>query len=200
MRSRTNLVIPVKGFRKGKSRLSPLLDEEGRAELMRRLTIRTIERARTAVDPSAIYLVSPDDEALGVAETAGVHAVRQRSSGLNQALRDVCRKLAAIRTLILPADLPFLTSEDILIHCQAEGIGISPDGKGIGTNALSLPSPGTIPFRFGRNSFVTHMNLAIEACIGIDVIDRPNILFDLDTPEDLKIMRSFSCELVPARK
>ena len=189
---RTNLVIPVKGFRKGKSRLSPLLDEAGRAALMRQLTIRTIGQARSVVDPSSIHLVSPDDEALGVAESAGVRAVRQRSSGLNPGLRDACRKLAELRTLILPADLPFLTSDDILIHCRSEGIGISPDKKGIGTNALSLPSPDTIPFRFGRNSFVAHMKLATESSVDIVVVDRPNLRFDLDTFEDLKMMESFS--------
>ena len=192
MSRRTNLVIPVKGFRKGKSRLSPLLDEAGRAALMRRLTLRTIEQARAVVDPSAIHLVSPDDEALGVAESAGVRAVRQRSSGLNAGLRDICRKLAAIRTLVLPADLPLLTAEDILFHCRAEGIGISPDENEIGTNALSLPSPNAIPFRFGRNSYAAHMKLATEASVDIVVIDRPNLRFDLDTPEDLKTMESFS--------
>ena len=75
-----------------------------------------------------------------------------------------------------------------------EGIGISPDENEIGTNALSLPSPNAIPFRFGRDSYAAHMKLASEADVDIVVIDCPGLRFDLDTPEDLKRMRSFAYE------
>lgn len=186
MRRGVNLVIPVKGFRAGKSRLAPALPDDERRALARRLALRTVARARAVAAPEAILLLSPDDEALRAAEVAGVRGFRQRTTGLNAGLREICRSLPRIRTVVVAADLPLLEAGDVAALLDAGGVGLSPDEAGSGTNALSLPGPGAIPFRFGEDSFRAHREAASRAGLAVAVIDRPGLRFDLDAPDDLR--------------
>ena len=103
---RCKVVIPIKGLRSGKSRLSGHLDDRQRAALTRWLTARTLECVRELIKSEFIYLLSPDTDVLALGNEIGVRTFRQQSVGLNEGLQEICIDMPPDRTLILPVDLP----------------------------------------------------------------------------------------------
>ena len=100
----------------------------------------------------------------------------------------------ATKVLILPTDMPNLTAEDVRTMASPRGRGpqiiIAPSRDG-GTNALMLQPGQAIPFAFGRDSFRRHRRLAVEAGIPVRVVESASLLFDVDLPEDYRLV--FNC-------
>jgi 2-phospho-L-lactate guanylyltransferase len=61
---------------------------------------------------------------------------------------------------------------------------IAPDRSGTGTNALLVSAQGPFEFRFGERSFERHLLLAEERGWRVSRCPRPELEFDLDTPND----------------
>ena len=95
--------------------------------------------------------------------------------------------------LILPADLPLISKEDVLTLIERAGeppvVVIAPDRHGKGTNALLISPSGLIEYDFGENSFQRHCELARQAGARLEIVDLPSLGLDLDLPEDLEIIR-----------
>jgi 2-phospho-L-lactate guanylyltransferase len=115
---------------------------------------------------------------------------------LNTALAraTVVAKVHATRgVLILPADLPLISKEDVLTLIERAGeppvVVIAPDRHGKGTNALLISPSGLIEYDFGENSFQRHCELARQAGARLEIVDLPSLGLDLDLPEDLEIIR-----------
>ena len=181
-----NVVIPVKGFDTGKSRLSAALADDERAALVRSLVKRTIGCAFAVVGPDATYLLSPDADVVAAAGENGVQGLLQEGGGLNEGLDGLRRRLEPRRTVVVPADIPHLDARDIRAHALVGGLGITPDRRKMGTNMLSVPRPGAIRFRFGYDSFYEHLRAARRAGLAATVIDAPRLRLDLDRPWDLR--------------
>ena len=62
---------------------------------------------------------------------------------------------------------------------------IAPDKNGTGTNVLLVSAQSPFEFRFGEQSFARHLLLSAERGEIAAVCARPELEFDLDTPEDL---------------
>lgn len=183
-------VVPVKDLREAKSRLSSVLDPEVRADLALRMLRRVISALREA-GVENVCVVSPDETVLELAAGSGATPLMQEDSGLNSALEQGRRwamEAGATVLLILPADLPLLEPSDVRALLDEAGgrqpVSISPDGEGSGTNALLLRPPGGLPFLFGLDSFIRHLRAAEERGLGVRVVERPGLAFDLDTVED----------------
>jgi 2-phospho-L-lactate guanylyltransferase len=102
--------------------------------------------------------------------------------------------------LILPADLPFITSLDIEKLIGAIGpdhqngsngnsyrrrsMVICGDHNHDGTNALLLSPATGFNFQYGPGSFEKHLVEAEHLGMKSIIISRPTIEFDLDTEED----------------
>ena len=93
--------------------------------------------------------------------------------------------------LILPADLPLISKNDILSLIKLAKnppiVVISPDRREDGTNALLISPPGLIDYDFGPGSFSRHCNRAKLAGAKLEIANLPSLAFDLDIPEDLQI-------------
>lgn len=185
-----NVVVPVKGYRTGKSRLRGFLGDRGRARLVRGLAERTVRRASAAVGPEAVHVLSPDPEVLRTAGAWGVRALPQEGGGLNEGLEAAGARLDPVRTLVVPADLPGLEAVHLLTHARLDGVGLSPDARKSGTNLLSVPTPRSMPFRFGRDSFAAHRGAARQLGLAVTVLDLPGLRLDLDRPRDLLRLRT----------
>ena len=87
--------------------------------------------------------------------------------------------------------MPNLTTEDVRTLASPTNrdpqIIIAPSRDG-GTNALMLQPAQAIPFAFGRDSFLRHQRLAAEAGIPIRVVESDSLLFDIDLPEDYRLV------------
>lgn len=189
-------VVPVKDLRETKSRLGPVLAPDERAGL----TLRTMDNVLSALREAGVEnvcVVSPDRRVLQAAGESGATRLFQDTSGLNPALegaREWAVSKGATSLLVLPADLPFLDAQDIREMLERDGeehqVVISPDEGYSGTNALLLRPPDSLPFAFGPESYREHVRLAEERGITVNVCERPNIAFDLDTVRDLERLKS----------
>jgi len=187
------VLVPVKPFAEAKSRLAPVLDGPARARLCRKLLARTLAVLRDCPAVGEVVVISRDPAAWDLAGEFGCEAaVEPAESGLNAALAggvEVATRHGATAVLVLPADLPTLEADDIAALIAAAAaprpvMAIAPDDAKDGTNALLLELPAPFAYRFGPGSFAAHCAAAREAGIGLAVVDRPGLAFDLDTPED----------------
>jgi 2-phospho-L-lactate guanylyltransferase len=103
--------------------------------------------------------------------------------------------------LVLPADLPLVTRDDVLTLIERAGeppaVVIAPDRHGTGTNALLISPAGLIEYDFGENSFQHHCQRAREAGARLEIVNLPTLGLDLDLPEDLELVRKFELVKIP---
>jgi len=190
-------IVPVKPLRRGKSRLAGALSEKERTELNESLLQHTLKTLKGLKEVEQVLVVSRDPHALTVARQHGARTVRENGQPLlNTALMRatvVAQVYATRGVLILPADLPLISEEDVLTLIERAVdppvVVIAPDRHGKGTNALLLSPSGLIDYDFGENSFEKHCQLAKEAGARLEIVDLPTLGLDLDLPEDLEIVR-----------
>lgn len=190
-------IVPVKPLRSGKSRLAGTLTENQRTELNRALLQHTLETLAEVRAVDGVLVISRDPHALTVARAQGARTVQEHGQPqLNAALQraTVVAKVYATRgVLVLPADLPLISKEDILelIKRAAEPpvVVIAPDRHGKGTNALLISPPGLIEYDFGERSFQRHCERAKNAGARLEVVELPSLALDLDMPEDFELIK-----------
>jgi len=193
-------IIPVKPLRRGKSRLAEILSEEDRSRLNHHLFTHTIDVLLQVDAISDILVVSRDSNVLTEAREKGVRTVTENGTPeLNNALRRASLFSNVFSTegvLIVPADLPMLTPEDVTDflsqRTQPPMMVISPDRLRLGTNMLLIDPADLITFSFGTDSFEKHCVLAGQKGAEVIVYENERIALDLDIPEDYEILRSKS--------
>jgi 2-phospho-L-lactate/phosphoenolpyruvate guanylyltransferase len=184
-------IIPAKPFALGKSRLSTILSLSEREALNRILFGRVFNSARQTLGAERTIVVTADTDLAAQIKQWSSHAVLEITSGdLNAALAQASRyatERGASAILVLPSDLVDITTEDVAALRNALGpppsCTIAPDTSGQGTNALALAPPTADFFRFGPRSFAEHMELAAARGMTTQVVHRPGLAYDLDTPE-----------------
>jgi 2-phospho-L-lactate guanylyltransferase len=185
-------VVPVKHLATSKSRLATILTPEDR----KRLTLVMLEDVLTAIRKSAIQgtvVVGSDLCVCELATNAGVAFINEEARVLNQAIGDSikwCMKRGADSVLVLPSDIPLLSSTDIdrIIELaeNAEAIVVVSSSKNGGTNALYLRPPNLIPVSYGPGSFRRHIRYARIRGIPVKVYYSFSVAFDIDSQEDLQ--------------
>ncbi len=192
-------IVPVKPLRRGKSRLAGTLSEDERTELNRSLLQNTLKTLSELKEVEEVLVVSRDPQALTIARNYGARTVREDGQPeLNTALKRatvIAQVYATGAVLILPADLPLITAQDVHTLIARAGeppcVVIAPDRHGTGTNALLISPSGLIEYDFGENSFQRHCRRAREAGARLEIVDLPSLGLDLDLPEDLELVRQF---------
>ncbi|MBI3173889.1 MAG: 2-phospho-L-lactate guanylyltransferase [Chloroflexi bacterium] len=190
-------IIPVKPLRRGKSRLAGTLSEDEREQLNKSLLEHTLDTLTNLKEIEQVLVVSRDPHALTIARNHGARTVQEDGQPhLNTALQraTVVAKVYATRgVLVLPADLPLLSREDVLTlldkASQPPVVVIAPDRHRKGTNALLMSPAGLIEYDFGDDSFERHCERARRADARLEVVELPSLGLDLDLPEDLELIR-----------
>lgn len=191
-------IVPVKPLRRGKSRLAEVLSEEERTDLNSHLLTNTLDTLQQLPEIDNVLVISRDPSALSLAREHGARTVREEGTPqLNDALSRatiMARSYAAGGVLVLPADLPQITPEDIrtLLAAGEEPpvVVIAPDHRHEGTNALLINPAGLIEYDFGVDSFERHCELARKAGVTLKICELPSISHDIDLPEDLIYLES----------
>lgn len=188
---RATIVVPVKPFGEAKTRLAGVLAPDDRERLSRLFFRHVLGVVAGLHGIARCIIVSRSIEALDLARAAGASALVEIGSGLNAALDQsflVARQDHGM--LALSADLPWLTSDDVtaMLSEGAADIRIAVDGADKGTNALFMSRPGLIKPRFGTGSYVAHQKASANAGLKCDVIRRPGLASDIDTPADLLLL------------
>ncbi|MBN1231272.1 MAG: 2-phospho-L-lactate guanylyltransferase [Anaerolineales bacterium] len=184
-------IVPVKPLKNGKSRLSDLLDDIQRENLNTYLLERTLKILKQIEKIEQIIVVSDDETVLETVAKMNCFPVRESlEHDLNPAIQqafDIARERGAEQVLILPADLPLVTVEDVCLLLEKAGeklIVISPDRHEKGTNALVLPTNAPFQFEYGEESFQRHQSVVKELGMTLKIVNNPDIGFDIDTPQD----------------
>lgn len=195
-------IVPVKPFAEAKQRLGPVLTEQERAGLARRLLKRTLLKLSRARGLMRVAVVSRDEQALSIAREYGAWSILEAHEELNQALTQATRVAVANgaqSVLMVPTDLPRLRVRDveklIALGAPAPRVVIAPAHRDGGTNALLLNPASVIQFAFGENSFAMHQARALAAGAHVEVYQSENIAFDIDVPEDLQRMPNLRSEI-----
>ena len=193
-----HVVVAVKGLELGKHRLAGVLTDAERRQLIALMLGDVLDTLHAASGVDAVSVLTADRSLL----PEGVGHIDDQGFGLNAAVAHAARLLSAagVRSmLVLPVDLPFVTSVDIaalLTAAKSHNAVIAPDARRSGTNALLLSPPDLIQPRFGAQSFSSHleairsraeMRLSVteQAVIEACVVDRPGLAHDIDLPDDL---------------
>ncbi len=184
-------LIPAKELALAKARLGLALDAKGRRRLSLALFQDVLAAALACPALDRVAVVTRGGDAFRLATGAGAEALAKAGS-LNEALASAARSLAergATRLIVLAADLPLATPDEIASVAQAEAdVALVPSQDG-GTNALALP-PGRLEFQFGPDSASRHLAAARAAGLRVQRLDLPGLAFDIDTPEDLAELRA----------
>jgi 2-phospho-L-lactate guanylyltransferase len=190
-------IVPVKPLRRGKSRLAGSLSEDERTELNRTLLNNTLKTLSDLKEIEKVLVISRDPQALMIARNYGARTVQEDGQPeLNTALKRatvVAQVYATRGVLVLPADLPLITRDDVLTLLGRAGeppvVVIAPDRHQKGTNALLISPIGLIEYDFGINSFQRHCQRAEQAGARLEIVNLPSLGLDLDLPEDLELVR-----------
>lgn len=191
-------IVPVKPLGRGKSRLAKVFTQEERVNLNRHMLSNTLMTLKQIPEIEHILVVSRDQAALSLAREVGARTVQENGNpNLNIALERatiVAKTYATRGVLIVPADLPLITSEDVYSMLYRVGdppvVVVAPDRHRRGTNALLVCPAGLIEYQFGPDSFSRHCGLALSAGARLEICELPSLALDLDMPDDLSLLES----------
>lgn len=186
------LIVPVRGFSSGKSRLAERLSGEQRARLARAL-------AEVVVDPAhgiTTFVVCDEPDVADWAAGRGAVPVVVEARGLNESLTAaqevIGRQSTAEWLAVVHADLPLARNLGTFLASRAastapESIVIVSDDRHDGTNVLFLHRSVLADWRFsyGPGSCASHGDQARSRGLGVEVIDSHELGLDLDTAHDL---------------
>jgi 2-phospho-L-lactate guanylyltransferase len=186
-------IVPVKRFAVAKSRLIPVLDAEERATLARLMfedVLDVLLHSKAVL--AGVAVVTSDKNAATLAHSRGAAVVLDgEDDGINAAVRHAIAQIAGEDdgVIVVPSDIPQVTPGAIAVAVQAVAspgtlaIAAADDG---GTNLLACRPAGAIPLHFGPRSFERHCRAASQAGITVQALHVPQLVPDLDRPEDLR--------------
>lgn len=188
------VIIPVKPLNRAKSRLSDVLSPEQRYEFATTLLRNVLAVTAKAPQVTGTLVISRDTKALAIAREMGAKSVQESNrSDLNPALSratEVVRAWGGDAVLILPADLPFITVDDIEniidMGMDTPSVVIATDREQDGTNALLVRPAGLIPYSYGKGSFSRHVDAARKTGAGLHYYLADTMMLDIDVPADLE--------------
>lgn len=188
-------VIPAKGFKGAKQRLSTLLQPDERMALARGMLTDTLTACCQARGLDGVGVVTSDRDAAEVAAALGAEVLWESSAqGHSEAVQvgvQYCLQRGVTAMLTMPGDLPLLTPNDVETMAQAPHphvpVVLAPNRDDLGTNALLLSPPDCLPFSFGYDSFQRHLKLAAERRLAVVIRRLPRLALDIDEPEDLAL-------------
>ncbi|MGD0645230.1 MAG: 2-phospho-L-lactate guanylyltransferase [Candidatus Bathyarchaeia archaeon] len=188
-------VVPVKSLGASKKRLSSVLNPQER----RQLTLAMLEDVLGALQTSVVddtVVVSNDLRVSDVVGKFGAMYLAQKTSGLNSAIEEAtewCVQEGAEAVLVLPADIPLLSSADVdkiveLGNFKGQTVVLSPSYNG-GTNAIFQNPPNLIHMCFGSRSFARHIKEAQSKGVCVKLNYSTSVATDIDSSEDLSKLR-----------
>ncbi|MSP41383.1 MAG: 2-phospho-L-lactate guanylyltransferase [Deltaproteobacteria bacterium] len=191
------VLMPVKGFRNAKQRLSPLLGGAARELLAETMFRDILRQARLARGLAGTFVVTGDDKVAAIAALAGAEVIRESAehgeTGAVDFARLELKNAGCEAVLILPGDMPLVRAADIEQvlaqvpdDARAPFALLVPSHDRLGTNALLLAPPDVIQLRFGYDSFTFHSAQVTAQGLPLRYFENDNIALDIDEPQDLE--------------
>jgi 2-phospho-L-lactate/phosphoenolpyruvate guanylyltransferase len=189
MRTQFGVVVPIRTFALGNTRLASALDSDTRTALAVRLAGRVLDAAR----PAHVIVVTSAPEVAIWARAHGADVIADPGS-LDAAAASGAAELVARgyqRVVIAHADLPLASSFAPVTRDGAQPVAVVvPCHRDDGTPVLSLPALAApdFDFAYGIGSFRRHVAAAKRAGLGVRVVRDATLGFDVDTVDDLAVL------------
>jgi 2-phospho-L-lactate guanylyltransferase len=181
------VVVPIRAFRLGNTRLAAGLDDRTRHELSRRLA----ERVVAAAGPAPVLVVTSAPEVVGWAADLGLD-VADDPGTLDGAARIGVAGLGTRgceRAVVAHADLPFVRDYSLVTRdLDDRTVALVPCHRGDGTPVLSIPVGVHFTFAYGPGSFRRHTLAAQAAGLAVRVVHDRALAFDVDTLDDVSAL------------
>ncbi len=191
------ILIPVKDLRSAKQRLSAVLSQEERTLLAEAMLADVAEAVVGWKGHPPVALVTSYPPAVALARECGFEIIEDHENPGETSAIEMATRVAVARgareTLVLPGDMPLVTSSDlqaVYAAAPAEGAVLVPAADGRGSNAVLRRPADLIPLHFGNDSFVPHLAAARATGKPIMVLELEGIGLDIDTPADLAVLLS----------
>ncbi len=195
-------LMPVKGFRNAKQRLSPVLSCAARELLAEAMFRDVLRQVRLARGLAGTFVVTGDDTVGAIASAAGAEVIREKVENGETLAVDFARaelkRAGCESVLIIPGDMPLVRASDfeyviaqVPIDAAAPFALLVPSHDRLGTNALLLAPPDVIKLRFGYDSFTFHLSQLTAQGLPARFIENENIALDIDEPRDLERFLSY---------
>jgi len=187
-------VIPLKTLELAKQRLAASLSPAQRKALMLAMVEDAVSALKSCSSVEQVVVVSRDQACGDLCQTHGLRQLDlEEDSCLNSGLSAatvLLQQEGCQEVMILHGDLPLVSAESIeeliashrsseadltIAGCQHKG----------GTNAMVLALPAGIDFQFGRDSFNSHQDQALEKNLKVNTFYHEHIALDLDNCEDI---------------
>lgn len=177
------VLVPIKQGQNGKSRLAHLLPQGARFNLVERMAQHVLDVLSDCFETTNITILSPQCPGNWNGQWA-----RDEGRGLNAELTTWRASQRDAPVLILHADLPLLTSNDVraLIKAADHGLALATDRAGQGTNALAIADGRALDFHFGPDSRTRH----IVQYPDTPVVQTDGLTADLDTADDVRFIQN----------
>jgi 2-phospho-L-lactate guanylyltransferase len=191
-------LVPVKALDGAKQRLEPCLGNE-RGEFSFAMLSDVLKALMMSSEVNNIAVVTADHRVERLVKKQGLLAVPETGlQGMNAAIRqgvEKVRTLGASRIMIIHADIPLATGEEIdriygLFDQRQSQTGenlvaISPAADKLGTNLLCFDAGLPISFRYGPDSYRKHLEAVAELSATVMTIDSGTISIDIDESVDI---------------
>jgi 2-phospho-L-lactate guanylyltransferase len=205
---RTAAILPVKRFERAKQRLAGALGSPLRAALAQAMVADVLDALARCPEIERTLVVTGEPVLRGAAHTRRATMIEDASErgqsaaaqlGVQHALDEGFE-----RVLCVPGDCPALDPDELgALLTARSGAGrplvtIVPDRHGTGTNGLLLAPPDALAPAFGPGSLERHRSLARARGARVLVRRPASLLLDVDTNQDLDVLRA-RLERLPRR-
>ena len=187
-------IVPLKSLEKAKQRLADVLSADERRLLMLAMARDVLTGLSRSTRLTGILIVSRTPEADALAQTFGTERFAESpdadlSEALTQASEHLAEHLGATGVLIVPADVPLLSPDELdRVLAAHAAVTIVPDDENLGTNTLICSPPSCVPYLFDGKSFKPHTEAAYRAGLTPRIVRSDNLALDIDTPADLRAL------------
>lgn len=194
-------VVPIKDFSSAKKRLAGAIDDTARTELVRAMSQDVIDALKGLRGLAGILVVTNSQVVRAFAQQASVSCLddppgSDLSGALQAAADHLVSKLSADCIMIVPADIPLVSSPLLEIALsQHESLTLAPDDEGEGTNLLIATPPDLIQFCYDGHGFQLHLERGKALGLQPHVLTHPRIELDIDTPQDLARLKALGKDL-----
>ncbi len=153
-----------------------------------------------AADDLPVWIITEDAEVAEWADSVGAQPVAVNQVGLTNSIAAAvvtASQRGFSRVIIAHADLPFAQS---LAVVTGAGLAIAPDRRRDGSNVMSVPTGAEFRFAYGPGSFSLHIAEAERLGLEVEVIDAPDLAWDVDEPDDLPADWRSLIDQIPASR
>ncbi|MFP6836582.1 MAG: 2-phospho-L-lactate guanylyltransferase [Pseudomonadales bacterium] len=187
-------VVPLKQLEQAKARLADVLSADERRALMLAMARDVLTALSRSKQLTGILIVSRTAEADALAQAFGTERYAESpnanlSQALTQASDYLISQLQAEGAMIVPADVPLITPEEVdALITDHRRVTVVPDDQNLGTNCLICSPPNCIDYVFDGRSFKPHVDAAIAANLTPANVQSAGFALDIDTPNDLRTL------------